>query len=83
MAARFYIKAVMEYSAFAERAAMHDDVLIHPISVVRSWQAADKISQVAVEEFTGRIKAFLIEGLEAQLMDGTMKMATKIQILEL
>ncbi|SRR5260221_2458040 len=82
MASRFFLKAVTDYPAFAERAIMFDGVLIQSIKVVKSWREK-KIGGAVADDFIHKIKAFLIEGLQDQPMEKSMKIATEIQILEL
>lgn len=83
MAAQFYIKAILDYSAFAEPAAVCEDVIVRPISVVRVWLVDNKISEKSEALFTNKMKVALFESVEDQDMTTEMKMATKIQILEL
>ena len=82
MATRFFLKAIIDYPAFSDRAVMFDGVLIRSIKVVKSWREK-KISEIVADEFIYKIKTFLIEGLQGQPMQKDMKIATEIQILEL
>lgn len=82
MATRFFLKAVIDYPAFAERAVMFDGFLIRSIKVVKSWRET-KISAATADDFILKIKTFLIEGLKDQSMEKDEKIATEIQILEL
>jgi hypothetical protein len=82
-ASQFYLKAILEYSAFAEPATLNEDVLLRPISVVREWRVNNKIGTASEEHFTNKIKTALFESVEEQDMSDVMKMTTKIQILEL
>lgn len=82
LAAKFFLKAVMDYPAFAERAVMFDGFLVRSIQVVKSWREK-KITAAAADDFILKIKTFLLEGLKTQPMEEDMRLATEIQILEL
>ncbi|MBN8474521.1 hypothetical protein [Sulfuritalea sp.] len=82
MAARFFLKAVIEYPAFVERAVMFDGFLVRSIKVVKSWRGK-KINAAFADDFVIKIKTFLIDGLKDQPMPEDEKIATEIIILEL
>lgn len=82
LAAKFFVKAVMDYPAFVEQAVMFEGFLIRSIHVVKSWHEK-KITAAAADNFILKIKTFLLEGLKAQPMEEGIRLATEIQILEL
>ena len=82
MATHFFLKAVIDYPAFAERAIMFDGFIIRSIKVVKSWRKS-KVSDAVADDFLIKIKTFLIDGLKNQPMEEDVKIATEIQILEL
>lgn len=82
MATRFFLKSVIDYPAFVERAVTFDGFLVRSIEVVKSWRGK-KISAAVADDFITKIKTFLIDGLQDQPMEKEIKIATEIQILEL
>lgn len=82
MATRFFLKAVIRYPAFCERAIMFDGFLVRSIKVVRTWREK-KISAAVADDFIHGIKDLLLEGVERQPMDKATRLAAEIQILEL